>query len=66
MVEINCFHTCRNYGNRDEIIRKVPFLSNKDSTQWLGQGFYLWRDSYERAFLWKGTEGNIRKEEKAD
>ena len=52
MVEINCFHTCRNRGNKDEIIQKIQFLSNKDSTQWLGQGYYLWTDSIYFANDW--------------
>ena len=51
-MEINCFHTCRNNGDREEIIRRVPFLSKKDSSQWLGQGYYLWTDSIYFANDW--------------
>ena len=48
----------------EKILKEINFKLNQGD-KFLGQGFYLWRDSYERAFLWKGTEGNIRKEEKA-
>ena len=36
------------------ILNGIDFAKNKDekSSRFLGQGFYLWRDSYERAFRW--------------
>jgi hypothetical protein len=47
-----------------KILKEIDFKRNQGD-KFLGQGFYLWRDSYERAFLWKGVNGDIEREEKA-
>ncbi|MCT7488763.1 hypothetical protein N5T63_07615 [Aliarcobacter cryaerophilus] len=47
------------------ILTKINFQHNVGD-KFLGQGFYLWRDSYERALVWKGVSSYpIEKEEKA-
>ncbi|OCL93693.1 hypothetical protein [Aliarcobacter thereius] len=49
----------------ESILTKVDFQHNSGD-KFLGQGFYLWRDSYERALVWQGIPGSrINKEEKA-
>ena len=47
------------------ILEEINFQYNSGD-KFLGQGFYLWRDSYDRAFVWQGVSTErIKKEEKA-
>lgn len=50
--EIVCFHTCNNEGGKEFILQNAPFHSNESTTQWLGQGYYLWTDSDHYAKEW--------------
>ncbi|WP_164072403.1 hypothetical protein [Acinetobacter pittii] len=51
-LHLNCFHTCKLDGGKDFIISRVPFPSDSQQKQWLGQGFYLWTDSDFFAHEW--------------
>lgn len=55
-VSITCFHTCDNRGNKEEILSKVPFISNSGKIEWLGKGYYFWTDSDYFAHKWGKIE----------
>ena len=59
MVEIICYHTCKNEGGKEFILNNAPFYSDnkpkngkKGKPQWLSEGFYLWTDSDYYAKTW--------------
>jgi len=52
MFETLGYHSCRCEGTKEELMRKVPFLS-KPRGQWLGRGYYLWTDSPRWAYAWR-------------
>ncbi len=52
MVEIICYHTCKNKNGKDYILQRAPFHSDRSKPQWLGQGYYLWTDSDFYAHRW--------------
>lgn len=49
---IETFHTCHLEGSASDILRNVPYHSNLDEQQWLGQGYYFWTDSDFYARKW--------------
>lgn len=55
MVEIICYHTCKNENGKDYILQCAPFHSDTSKPQWLGQGYYLWTDSDFYAHRWIET-----------
>ncbi|MEZ8657739.1 hypothetical protein AB6D68_01355 [Vibrio cyclitrophicus] len=46
------FHTCKNKGTYEDIVRKIPFESGDGPNQWLTQGYYFWTDDPYWAKKW--------------
>ncbi len=51
-TKIDAFHTCHLQGSISTILEKVPYHSNANEEQWLGQGYYFWTDSHFFATKW--------------
>lgn len=51
-TQIDAFHTCHLQGSIPTIFENVPYHSNTDEEQWLGQGYYFWTDSHFFAIKW--------------
>lgn len=46
------FHGC-DQSVRDKLVTKPDFVvKSKDVFDWLGNGFYIWENNYERAYQW--------------
>ncbi|TCB37520.1 hypothetical protein E0H82_02640 [Acinetobacter sp. ANC 4910] len=51
-IKITAFHTCHLQGSPQQIYDSVPYASDRDKEQWLGQGYYFWTDSCFFAKEW--------------
>ncbi len=52
MRTLDTYHTCRDQGGAKFILSNAPFISEDNSRQWLGQGFYFWYGSLDLAKEW--------------
>ncbi|WP_318473288.1 hypothetical protein [Photobacterium leiognathi] len=53
------FHTCKDKGGYEHIVKNIPFKSGSGEDQWLTEGFYFWTDSPYWARKWLGTQNKV-------
>lgn len=46
------FHTCKDKGTYEEILKGIPFKSGNGPNQWLTEGYYFWTDDPYWAKKW--------------
>lgn len=63
MLEDNYYKAIGYHGteNADIILSKGIDYQRPAGDVFLGRGFYLWRDSYHRAFVWQGRRQDVIK-----